>query len=79
MAKRKYASKGMRPNSSGGSFIMEDYSQPALLPRGVREMSVSDNRYGKPSGQIQDLYEQVERTTREDKMAFDKLTDPKSW
>lgn len=78
--KRKYGSaKIMMPNNPSGSLMSEDFSQPALLPRGVREIEISASSNQHRSGRLGDLYDQVNKTTREDQAAFDKLTDPHNW
>ena len=69
----------MMPNSRMGSFIEEDWSEPALLKRGVHEFDVTYRANKHRSGRLGDLYEQVEKTTREDQQAFDTLTDPHNW
>ena len=68
-----------QPNNRGGSFIEEDWSEPALLKRGVHEFSLGSDSARHKSGRIDDLYEKVQRTTDEDQRAFDSLTDPTSW
>jgi hypothetical protein len=67
------------PNNPRGSLIEEDWSQPALLKRGVHEFDVTYHANKHRSGRLGDLYEQVDKTTREDQEAFDKLTDPHNW
>jgi hypothetical protein len=77
---RKYGSaKIMRPNNESGSLMSEDFSQPALLPRGVREIEVSLSSNQHRAGRLGDLYAQVNKTTAADQAAFDKLTDPHNW
>lgn len=67
------------PNNPRGSMIEEDWSQPALLKRGVHEFDVTYHANKHKSGRLGDLYEQVDKTTREDQAAFDSLTDPHNW
>lgn len=69
----------MEPNMPGASFIEEDWSEPALLKRGVHEFDVTYRANKHRSGRLGDLYKQVEKTTREDQAAFDNLTDPHNW
>ena len=70
----------MMPNNGlAGSPVQEDWSQPALLPRGVKEVNITYRANQHRSGRLGDLYEQVEKTTREDQEAFNKLTDPHNW
>lgn len=71
--------KAMQPNNPAASFIKEDWSQPALLKRGVHEFDVSYRANKHKSGRLGDLYAQVDKTTREDQDSFDKLTDPHNW
>jgi len=71
--------KGMMPNNPKASLIQEDWSQPALCPRGVHEMRLDAPVKGHKSGRLGDLYAQVEKTSREDQAIFDKLTDPTNW
>lgn len=71
--------RAMKPNNKGGSFIKEDWNEPALLKRGVHEFDVTYHANKHRSGRLGDLYEQVDKTTREDQNAFDKLTDPHNW
>jgi hypothetical protein len=71
--------RAMKPNNPRGSFIQEDWNEPALLKRGVHEFDVTYHANKHRSGRLGDLYEQVNKTTREDQEAFDKLTDPKNW
>jgi hypothetical protein len=82
--KRMYQSspqiKAMTPNNGlESSPIKEDWSQPALLPRGVKEVDITYHANKHRSGRLGDLYAQVDKTTREDQAAFDKLTDPHNW
>jgi hypothetical protein len=76
---RKGKAQAMMPNNRGGSFIEEDWSEPALLKRGVHEFTLGGDQARHRSGRIDDLYEKVQRTTNEDQRAFDSLTDPNSW
>ena len=71
--------RAMKPNNARGSFIQEDWKEPALLKRGVHEFDVTYHANKHRSGRIGDLYEQVDKTTREDQNAFDSLTDPHNW
>jgi hypothetical protein len=72
-------SRAMQPNNPRGSFIKEDWNEPALLKRGVHEFDVTYHANKHRSGRLGDLYEQVDKTTREDQNAFDSLTDPHNW
>lgn len=70
----------MIPNNGlEGSPVQEDWNEPALLPRGVKEvdMQFMPNRH--KSGRLGDLYKQVEKNMREDQEGFDSLTDPTNW
>lgn len=67
------------PNNESGSLMHEDFSKPALLPRGVHEVQCGNSSNQHRSGRLGDLYDQVNKTTREDQAAFDKLTDPHNW
>lgn len=69
----------MMPNDKRKFFIEEDWSEPALLKRGVHEMDVDGSYNRHRSGRLGDLYSQVEETMKEDAAAFDKLTDPHNW
>lgn len=90
MAKRKYSANersegrggmkmAMMPNNPGGSFMTEDWSAPALTPRGVHEITVTGSTRNHKAGRLGDLYEQVEKTMRADQGAFDSITDPTNW
>lgn len=74
-----YIGKAMMPNNPGASLISEDWSQPALLKRGVHEINIDSPVRHKTSGRLGDLYAQVDKTSREDQAIFDKLTDPTNW
>ena len=71
--------RAMMPNDPRASIMKEDWSAPALCPRGVHEMQLDAPVKGHRSGRLGDLYAEVERTTREDQQIFDKLTDPTNW
>lgn len=71
--------RAMQPNMPGASFIEEDWSEPALLKRGVHEFDVTYHANKHRSGRIGDLYKHVDETTKADQAAFDKLTDPHNW
>lgn len=72
---------GMIPNNGmNASPIKEDWSEPALLPRGCKEYRVDQVLQGKhKSGRTDDLSSGVERKMREDQRDFDSLTDPTNW
>ena len=70
----------MIPNNGlDASPVKEDWKEPALLPRGVKEvdMQFMPNRH--KSGRIGDLYKQVEKNMKEDQRSFDDLTSPTNW
>ncbi len=71
----------MKPNSRVGSFIEEDWSEPALLKRGVHEFNLGNAMEGRKyaKGKIADLYEQVEKGEREDSIEFERQTSPTNW
>jgi len=73
-------SRIMKPNNGiDASPVKEDWSQPALLPRGVKEVDVTFHANQNRAGRIGDKIAQVDKTTRADQMAFDNLTDPTNW
>lgn len=78
-AERGGMKMAIRPNNRGGSFVVEDWNEPALLPRGVKEITVTGSTRNHKAGRLGDLYEQVEKTMREDQQAFDSITDPTNW
>ncbi len=69
----------MKPNHMGGSVMMEQWSAPALTPRGLHEIEMGNGPRGYKSGRLQDLYEGVEKMLNDDQRSFDGSSEPHSW
>jgi hypothetical protein len=77
MAKRHY---GEQPaDKKRGMLMKEDWSEPALLPRGAHEVVAEPGMYMAKAGRATDLYYRVQETLREDAADMRSLTKPTNW
>jgi hypothetical protein len=70
----------MRPNNRDRGIISEDFKNPCGLPYGAIQRNLGNGEYFSMNAhRIGDLYEQVEKTMREDASAISTLTRPTNW
>lgn len=70
----------MRTNNGGRGPVSEDFSRPCGLPYGAiqRDLGIGDY-YSMNGYRVGDLYEQVDKTMREDAAALKAITKPTNW
>lgn len=85
MAKRKYEgeykTRRMMPNNGmKNDLIHEDMSKPCGLPMGALQRDLGNGEYFSMNAhRVGDLYEQVDKTMREDAKAISTITKPTNW
>jgi hypothetical protein len=76
-----YQTRKMAPNNGMNSGILkEDMSRPCGLPMGAIQKDMGNGAYFSMNGyRVGDLYEQVDKSMREDSAAVKTLTKPHNW
>lgn len=70
----------MRTNNGGRGPVSEDFRNPCGLPYGAIQRDLGEGDYYSMNGyRVGDLYEQVDKTMREDAAALRTITKPTNW
>jgi hypothetical protein len=70
----------MNTNNGNMGPIREDFSRPCGLPYGAIQRDLGNGDYYSMNGyRVGDLYEQVDKTMREDAAALKSITKPANW
>lgn len=70
----------MRTNNGGRGPVSEDFRNPCGLPYGAIQRDLGNGDYYSMNGyRVGDLYEQVDKTMREDAAALRTITKPTNW
>lgn len=76
-----YKTRHMMPNNRNSrALIHEDMSRPCGLPMGAHQRDIGDGSYFSMNAfRVGDLFEQVDKTMREDAAAIKSITKPTNW
>lgn len=70
----------MQTNNGNMGPVREDFSRPCGLPYGAIQRDLGNGDYYSMNGyRVGDLYEQVDKTMREDAAALKSITKPSNW
>lgn len=70
----------MHTNNGNMGPIREDFNRPCGLPYGAIQRDLGNGDYYSMNGfRVGDLYEQVDKTMREDAAALKSITKPSNW
>lgn len=70
----------MNTNNGNMGPVREDFSRPCGLPYGAIQRDLGNGDYYSMNGyRVGDLYEQVDKTMREDAAALKSITKPSNW
>ena len=70
----------MMTNNGNMGPIREDFNRPCGLPYGAIQRDLGNGDYYSMNGyRVGDLYEQVDKTSREDAAAIKSITRPTNW
>ncbi len=70
----------MNTNNGNMGPVREDFSKPCGIPYGAIQRDLGNGDYYSMNGyRVGDLYEQVDKTMREDAAAIKSITKPTNW
>lgn len=70
----------MRTNNGNMGAVREDFSKPCGIPYGAIQRDLGNGAYYSMNGyRVGDLYEQVDKSMRQDAAAIKSITKPTNW